>query len=321
MGIREGMIKERIRISRHGITFMLFSYVLLMCFLISAFSGRVYAAGETGNEEPVPGEITDSGGSVKGLPEGLTILDSDGQDVPEDGIYYFHVEEMNPGETYTKTISIMNLRDDGKSYHIYFYMEPRENKDDGIDLLENCSEEILLNDEVFYKGDVWGSPEEGYSAVTEEHPYDLGLYEVGDTRTFTCNITWNGTVGSKDKGEGVDKGYRIIDSTNYDDPDKQWVRPPEENAEAYGEVTFHWVFYAKVEEETTETTTEPGTEPGKESGRKSFVRTGDSVPLILLISIMAVSVVMIVLLILIKKKNNGKKDPRAEKKSDGEDSI
>ena len=254
------------------------------------------------DEATEPGVITDPGGSVKGLPSGLTILDSDGNDVPEDGIYYFHVVEMNPGETYTKEISVMNLRDDGKSYHIYFYMEPVSNKDDGIDLLVNCREEISLNGQTFYAGNVWGDPEEGYAKVTKDHPYDLGLYEVGDTRTFTASITWNGMIGSPDLDREVDKGYRIIDKDNYDDPDSQWVRRPEENATAYGEVLFHWVFYAEVQEESTETSTNrPGDSETGDRDRQT--QTGDSTPLVLFILLMAVSLVVIILLLLIKQKN------------------
>lgn len=280
--------------------------------------------GERYDETPEPGVITDPGGSVKGLPSGLTIVDSDGHSVPEDGIYYFHVEEMNPRETFTKTISVMNLRDDGKAYHIYFYMEPVSNRDDGIDLLKNCHQELRLNEDVFYHGNVWGEGTDGFEDITKEKPYDLGLYKVGDTKTFTCDITWNGTIGSPDKETEVDKGYRIIDRSNYDDPEKQWVRRPEEDATAYGEVLFHWVFYAEVQEETsTEETTEPGTERST-STQGDPVKTGDSTPLVLIICIMACSLVIIVLIVLImikgRKKEGSSKDLSADPTDEEDDS-
>ena len=63
-------------------------------------------------------------GAVKGLPEKLTAMDSDGNVVSSStGEYFFRVENMDYGVTYTKDVQLMNLRDD-KAYHIYFFVEP-----------------------------------------------------------------------------------------------------------------------------------------------------------------------------------------------------
>ncbi|MBR0485241.1 MAG: hypothetical protein IJJ69_10760, partial [Oscillospiraceae bacterium] len=65
-------------------------------------------------------EVALPDGAVKGLPEKLTAMDSDGNVVSSDtGEYFFRVENMSYGETYTKEVQLMNLRDD-KAYHIYF---------------------------------------------------------------------------------------------------------------------------------------------------------------------------------------------------------
>ena len=82
---------------------------------------------------PAFAEVALPDGAVKGLPEKLTAMDSEGNVVSSDtGEYFFHVEGMTYGETYTKDVQLMNLRDD-KSYHIYFYVEPLW-KDGEIDI-------------------------------------------------------------------------------------------------------------------------------------------------------------------------------------------
>ena len=48
-------------------------------------------------------------GSVEGLPEKLVVLDDKGNSVSDNGEYFFQVENMKAGETYTKKIQIMNL--------------------------------------------------------------------------------------------------------------------------------------------------------------------------------------------------------------------
>ena len=94
-------------------------------------------------------------GAVKGLPEKLTAMDSDGNVVSSDtGEYFFHVENMQYGTTYTKDVQLMNLRDD-KSYHIYFYIEPFF-KSGGIDLEKGCDCTFWLDGQEFYKGTVTG---------------------------------------------------------------------------------------------------------------------------------------------------------------------
>ena len=76
-------------------------------------------------------------GSVKGLPECLVALDDKGQSVSDSGDYFFSVENMQAGETYTKKIQLMNLRDDA-SYKISFRAEPLT-KSGEIDLENECS--------------------------------------------------------------------------------------------------------------------------------------------------------------------------------------
>lgn len=121
-------------------------------------------------------------GAVKGLPERLTAMDSEGRVVSSDtGEYFFHVEGMAYGETYTKEVQLMNLRDD-KAYHVYFYVEPLW-KDGQIDLEEGCDCTFWLDDREVYCGKVTGEPYEGYMDLTQE-VLDCGSFAPGDSHTL-----------------------------------------------------------------------------------------------------------------------------------------
>ena len=62
---------------------------------------------------PAHADVMLPDGAVKGLPEKLTAMDSDGNVVSsETGEYFFRVEDMDYGVTYRKDVQLMNLRDD-----------------------------------------------------------------------------------------------------------------------------------------------------------------------------------------------------------------
>ncbi len=98
-------------------------------------------------------------GTVAGLPSALTVMDSDGNAVGDDGVYYFHVENMKPYTPYTKDIQIMNLRDDA-AYHIYFYAEPIGRSGE-IDLEAQCLCTFTFNGTEVFRGSVSGLSTDG----------------------------------------------------------------------------------------------------------------------------------------------------------------
>lgn len=195
-----------------------FMSVLLSCNTPSAFA-----------------EVTLPEGTVAGLPERLTVMDDGGNSVSsETGEYFFAVEDMILGETYSKTIQIMNLRED-KAYHIYFYAQPLDREGE-IDLEEECMVRLSLNGESVYEGKVTG---EGNPDMRET-PIDLGLYEPGQTAVLDAQVTWGGT----DAGGFIDYGSRLTDANG-----TTVIREGSGDNEIYGEVTFRWIFYAVVDEE------------------------------------------------------------------------
>ena len=174
-------------------------------------------------------------GAVKGLPEKLTAMDSDGNAVSSDtGEYFFRVEEMQYGVAYTKDVQLMNLRDD-KAYHIYFSVEPLFNAGD-IDLEKGCECTFWLDGQEFYNGSVTGI---GNLDLTKE-VYDCGLYKPGDSHTLKCSVIWN----DLDVLSNVDNGYRLIDREG-----EHVLVGPNASGYVHGEIEFKWLFYAAVDED------------------------------------------------------------------------
>ncbi|MCR5730666.1 MAG: hypothetical protein K6G20_09980 [Ruminococcus sp.] len=177
-------------------------------------------------------------GAVKGLPEKLTAMDSDGNTVSSStGEYFFHVENMKYGETYSKNVQLMNLRDD-KAYHIYFYVEPLF-KDGEIDLEEGCDCTFWLDGQEFYKGKVTGEPDSGYIDL-QNNIYDCGLYNPGDSHTLKCSVIWN----DLDVLVGVDNGHRLVDING-----EHVLVGSQDEGYVEGEIEFKWIFYAAVDED------------------------------------------------------------------------
>ncbi|MBQ8927169.1 MAG: hypothetical protein IJ055_02700 [Oscillospiraceae bacterium] len=195
--------------------------LLLTCNSLSAFA-----------------EVALPDGAVKGLPEKLTAMDSEGNVVSSDtGEYFFRVEDMNYGVTYTKDVQLMNLRDD-KSYHIYFYVEPLW-KDGEIDLEEGCDCTFWLDGQEVYRGKVTGEPYDGYMDLTQE-VLDCGSYAPGDSHTLKCSVIWN----DLDVLVGVDNGHRLVDI----DGEHVLVGSDDEGY-VEGQIEFKWIFYAAVDED------------------------------------------------------------------------
>lgn len=175
-------------------------------------------------------------GAVKGLPEKLTAMDSNGNTVnTSTGEYYFYVNNMSFCEVYTKDIQLMNLRDD-KAYHIYFYIEPKpESKKGNIDLEKDCICSFYLDDVNFYQGSVAGV---GNIDLTEKAK-DLGYYKPGESHKLTCSIAWVGDPGDY----YIDEGHRIVSHEGV-----QIVRGRSGQDTIRGEFEFKWIFAAEVDE-------------------------------------------------------------------------
>jgi hypothetical protein len=178
-------------------------------------------------------------GTAAGLPEKLTVMDSDGNSVNSSGEYFFEVEDMQPYTDYSKDIQIMNLRED-KAYHIYFYAQPIGSSGE-IDLENDSTAVFTLDGEKVFEGKVTGEATDGGENISDT-PIDLGLYEPGDSRKLNCTVTWSGTSA----GDFIDYGHRLIDTEG-----EHILRGKSGDDTIEGEVTFRWVFYAVLDENYT----------------------------------------------------------------------
>ena len=175
-------------------------------------------------------------GKVEGLPDKITVLDSDGNSVSDRGEYFFQVEEMKPLVDYSKDIQLINLRED-KAYHIYMYAQPVSNEGD-IDLENNCTAVFSLDNKVIFKGKVTGKAENGFKDMDNE-PVDLGLFEPNESHNLTVNVNWNGNF----KDVEVDNG-----SKKYDSDGIHIIKDKSGNSDIMGNVKFRWIFYAVIDE-------------------------------------------------------------------------
>lgn len=209
-------------------------------------------------------------GAVKGLPERLAALDDAGNHVNSaTGEYFFHVEDMTFGETYTKNVQLINLREDA-SYHIWFRVEPLF-KTGEIDLEKGCECRFFLDDSLFFKGDVNGK---GNIDLTGR-AFDCGNYDPGETHTLRCEIVWNDLSVNKH----IDNGWRLVDKDG-----EHILVDPDGNGHIEGEIEFKWIFYAAVMEPYDTPPSIPGTPtatvstPGDGDGDNSAPAGDESVP-------------------------------------------
>ncbi len=241
-------------------------FLLSACMLLLEFSGAY--AKDT---------VTLENGAVKGLPEDLTIVDSDGRHVDENGEYFFLIEDMKPGIDYKKDIQLMNLRQD-KSYHIYLKVEGVSNEGN-IDLLNNCECLFTMDGRELYSGLVNG---EGTQDLSNE-PMDLGIYKPGDTKTLTTTVNWNGAMPDI----FVDNGSRTVDAEG-----EHITTEKSGDGTAYGETKFRWIFYAAVDEEY--------------SSPKTGILFNNRMYIIFSCVMMALILLMLSLIILKKKKQKNR---------------
>ena len=289
--------------------------VLLAAFLLLSVSVNVFAA-----KLKV--------GSVEGLPEKLVVLDDNGNSVSENGEYYFEVDGMKAGETYTKKIQIMNLREDA-SYAIWFNAQPLSQTGE-INLENECDCDIRMDDMLVYYGKITG---EGNPDIRDNALY-LGTYHPGDSRVMTVNIKWNGT----DKGGDIDNGAKLVDKNGV-----SVVREYSGKNHIEGETVFKWIFTAAVKDTDTEksdgpseisepskptsTVTEHSYNPssgsgggggeesprgslpdggGKQQGIIDFVQTGDTI-IYITIAVVAMATLLLIILAIGKRKKQQKK--------------
>ena len=228
-------------------------------------------------------------GSVKGLPERLAVLDDSGNSVSDSGEYYFEVENMQQGTTYTKKIQIMNMRDDA-AYKVLFRAEPVSSSG-SIDLANECECVITVDGTELYRGKVTG---EGNPDIRTT-PLDLGVYNSGQSRHMTVSIVWNGSSA----GGFIDNGERVVTNSG-----TEVVREKSGDNTISGETEFKWIFSAETVPSDDNSSVTPVDSSNSSNGMSGVISTGEKIAIGLIAVVMLASFVMIILLIGKKKKRN-----------------
>lgn len=154
-------------------------------------------------------------GSVKGIPEGLYVMDEDGKSVSQNGEYCVDISGMKPGETYTKVLSIQNLIN--TPYTLTMSAAPISSEGN-LDLEKYANLKLYLDGELIYDGKVTG---EG-NVNMQDSTLNLGEIVSGQSKELKAEILWNG------------EGLKEIEGQEY-----------------LGRVDFKWIFEAALKEEAT----------------------------------------------------------------------
>ena len=151
--------------------------------------------------------------SAEELPEGIIVADNEGISVDSQTGEFYIQQQLVPGETYVKYITIQNLRED-KAFQIFLRTEPLT-QTGNYDLFENVVMKLSLGDEVLYEG----SPNGLGNIDMQKTAMPLGdVYEPGDTRV----LKFEAILPLENTHHGI-----------------------------LGAVTFQWIFSATVDEEYT----------------------------------------------------------------------
>ena len=117
------------------------------------------------------------------LPEGFIIGDSDGIHVETDGTYLIYADNITPGETIIKTVTIRNLERGKTPFRLSMTAEP-ELVSGPVSLLDVMTLTLTMNDKVLYHGRLRG--DEGVDMI--RNSLQLGKYAQGDSKVLHIKI-------------------------------------------------------------------------------------------------------------------------------------
>lgn len=134
---------------------------LLLAILLSTFSFQEASAAKTN------------------LPDGFLIGDETGINVSRDGEYFFDLNDLHPGDTFKRTLIIRNFRDE--AYELKLVIQPKSTTGK-IDLIENMSMEIHLEDQEVFQGNLT-THKDGSNEIP------LGLIDARSEKAATIDLT------------------------------------------------------------------------------------------------------------------------------------
>lgn len=219
--------------------------------------------------------------SASELPPGVIVGDNNGVTADIDGKYFIEHNNIQPGMTFKKAITISNYSQEPEPFYLRLAMKGDGFEGD-VNLLEAITVTLTLEGNVIYEGNLSGKA----SDPTIKLPLYLGKYKVGDTKVLEANF-----------------------KVSSDLPEESWKKA--------NKADFFWGFYATKEDETIDSSTEPSTEPStSESTTPPIItpkppkpkvpflpQTGEEWSFVIMGMIIGVFVVMVSLIIAKKRRN------------------
>lgn len=126
------------------------------------------------------------------LPPNLIIGDTEGFYVDEKGEYFIHMEDIMPGDVFTKEIVIRNV-DKKEGFDVRIQVRNGESSGP-IDFRKVVEVELTLDGKPIYKGGILGNDEFDWT----KDQLELGHYSSGDEQLLQATFTVSSELGLED---------------------------------------------------------------------------------------------------------------------------
>lgn len=127
------------------------------------------------------------------LPPGVVIGDEKGIRANKDGEYFVDVKNVMPGQSWKKTISLLNVEKD-VPYQLTMLIEPPK-VSGKLDLSEAIQMKIIYGGKTVYEGPASGTSP---NADLQKKALDLGVFRGGDSRAMEVNYSISGKYTKDD---------------------------------------------------------------------------------------------------------------------------
>ncbi|EOH97736.1 LPXTG cell wall anchor domain-containing protein [Enterococcus pallens] len=129
------------------------------------------------------------------LPPGLVIADSEGIYVTSEGEYYIDLQDILPGETYEKEITIRSL-DLEEPFSLGLLVE-EVSSSGSVLWKDHITLTLVLDGKEIYKGPLLGNGEFDWSKT----PLELGICKYGTDKLLTARFTLDSSLTNEDLRE------------------------------------------------------------------------------------------------------------------------
>lgn len=216
------------------------------------------------------------------LPDSVVIGDNDGIQVESDGEYLMEIDDILPGQSFEKTISIMNIDENGDPFELFFWIDPPKQIEGPINFAEVMSMDIDYQEKTIFEGKVSGIG----NINLQKEEYSLGIFKAGDSRALKVFMKMDKNLTAKDyETRSVTENVWHFRAIRKDEPTNPTTEPTDSTDDSGNPVN----------------PTKPGGSGGGTDGKKPLIRfpqTGEEWRDMLIYSCIGMLFVVIALLLL-----------------------